>query len=271
MNFKHMTRFNADKFDEQSVLAAAAAQYPEVLREMINRMRVTKESEAQLLLIMQAEKLLPKYAARLRQHTEDEARHTQMLEVLLIEIGGMPKPVDGETFMTEFWCLTGHSAQHLPSLIELLAGLLQIEKRALEMFNLLVKALPNHQVVRPVLEVIRRDEEKHLRWVEDHLTYLASLGPEHSREVELNRRRYELIDQAAFIAMTGSRIDRLKAVLEVADTFTGEVRTQYMLEQVPRVLKGTETIRRRFMALKMMVAMQHQYHDVPLVPAKVSE
>jgi bacterioferritin (cytochrome b1) len=269
MNFKNMARFITGKFNKQDVLATAV-QYPEVLREIINRMRVGEGSEARLLLDMYAEKLPPKYAARLRQHSEDEARHADMLEALLIEIGGTPKPVDGETFMTEFQRLTGHSAQHLPSLIELLAGLLQIEKRALEMLNLLIEALPNHQVVRPVLEIIRRDEEKHLRWVEEHLNYLASLGPEHSREVELNRRRYELIDQAAFMAMTGSRLDRLKAVLDVADTFSGEVRTRYMLEQVPRVLIGTDTMQRRFTALKMMVAVQRKYHGVPPVPMKTA-
>ena len=74
MNFKNMARFITGKFNKQDVLATAV-QYPEVLREIINRMRVGEGSEARLLLDMYAEKLPPKYAARLRQHSEDEARH----------------------------------------------------------------------------------------------------------------------------------------------------------------------------------------------------
>lgn len=266
MNFKNLTQFLTGTLNREEVLKQAV-KYPEVLREILNRLRAGEDDEGRLLLDLYADRLPSKFAARLRQHSADEARHARLLEEMLIRYGGQPRPIPGETFMTEFQHLSGRSREDLPSLEELLAALYEIEKRALQMMSLLIQAFEAGHPVRVLLESIRRDEERHVRWVEDSLNYLASLGPNFAKEIALLRKRYAAIDKAAFIAMTGTRFQRIKAIYEIVETFPPEFHTQYLLHHIPRAIIGADVVRRRLMVMRFLFVLQRKYHGVPPEPS----
>ncbi|MBX7219812.1 MAG: ferritin-like domain-containing protein [Blastocatellia bacterium] len=257
-----MIQFLTGSYSREAALREAV-KYPEVLCEMLNRLRAGEADEGRYLLDAYAETLPPKYAARLRQHSADEARHAQLFEDMLIRYGGTPQPVTGETFMTEFQRLSGRSRDDMPTLEELLAGLYQIECRAWMGMTMFMEALEPGHPVRELLQEVRKDEERHIRWVADTLQFLASTSPERAATIDRLSKRFAAVDKAAFLALTGTRRERVKALFEIARNLDQEEKSRFIWNHVPRAALGFDSAVRKLFLVRMVLKLRRKYHGVP--------
>jgi hypothetical protein len=187
----------------------------------------------------------------LSHHIADEARHAYWLTDLLIELGADVGTPPGLSYIDEFERLIDQDKfqteeQREDGVISALAAINVTEKRGCEYFSAHIQALKEAEKtaenikIRETIEKIFPEEAGHVRWGNRWLAKIAKKSSEHRAKVELAKRKYTAIEQAAYesgmdITM-GAELRRLGNLMEVADTLPIWERPQYLMERLPQTL-----------------------------------
>jgi rubrerythrin len=186
----------------------------------------------------------------LSKHIAEESRHALWLTELLIDLGesvGQPtgisyidtfeKLLDQDTYTTE--------AQRDDGMIAALAAINATEKRGCEFFSAHIEALKavpqteENLKIRETIERIFPEEAGHVRWGNRWLAKMAQKSPENREKVQLAKRRYFAIEQAAYESsdiMMGAEFRRIEHLLEISETMPLWERTQYLMKQIPETV-----------------------------------
>jgi len=166
----------------------------------------------------------------LSRHISDEARHAMWLTDLLVDLGADVGTPPGSSYIEEFERLLDAEAHDSKSdidgfVISSLAAINVTEKRGCEYFSAHIHALkqaPQTEEnirIRETIEKIFPEEATHVRWGTRLLAEMAAKSPEHRRKVEIARRRYTAIEQAAYEAgmdfTMGAELRRVNKLLEI--------------------------------------------------------
>jgi len=187
----------------------------------------------------------------LSRHVSDEARHAVWLTELLVELGADVGTPPGSSYIEEFERLLDSEAQDVKAdidgvIISSLAAINVTEKRGCEYFSAHIYALkqaPQTEEnirIRETIEKIFPEEAAHVRWGTRLLAEIADKSPEHRHKVEIARRRYTAIEQAAYEAgmdfTMGAELRRVNKLLEISETMPPLQRAQYVVERLPQTL-----------------------------------
>lgn len=186
----------------------------------------------------------------LSNHIAEESRHALWLTDLLIDLGediGQPsgisyidvfeKLIDQEAYSTE--------EQRDEGIIAALAAINATEKRGCEFFSAHIEALKEapqteeNIKVRETIERIFPEEAGHVRWGNRWLSKMAQKSPEHQEQVQLAKRRYFAIEQAAYESsdiMMGAELRRVEHLMEISETMPLWERTQYLMKHIPETV-----------------------------------
>lgn len=202
----------------------------------------------------------------LSHHVCDEARHAAWLSDLLYELGeNLETPKNG-TYLAEFTRLIDRrEASDFPAgaedgIISALAAINATEKRGCQSFSAHITALkeapPSEENVRirQTLERILPEEATHVSWGNRWLARLARRSPEMRTKVEQAKRKFTLIEQAAYEAgldlMAGAELRRLTSLVDIANTLPAWERPAYLLERLPETLLAPDLQKLRLMAVQ---------------------
>lgn len=223
----------------------------------LNRYRFSEQRSCKDLtnLIEQLDGKAPELIRDVSRHISDEARHAMWLTDLLIELGAPVGTPPGLSYIEEFERLLD-AEQHDPNadlddfLISTLAAINVTEKRGCEYFSAHINALKQapqteeNIKIRETIERIFPEEAGHVRWGSRLLAQLADKSPEHRQKVDIAKKRYAAIEQAAFEAgidfTMGAELRRVSNLMEIADTMPLWERTQYVMERLPKTLLAPE-------------------------------
>lgn len=191
----------------------------------------------------------------LSHHIADEARHAQWLTDLLYDLGGDLCTPLGVSYIDEFERLIyQESLQESKDQDDLIIGILAAinvtEKRGCEYFSAHIYALknapqtPENLQIQETIEKIFPEEAGHVQWGNRWLAKIAKKSPQHRQKVEQAKRRYTLIEQAAFEAgmdiTLGAELRRVSKLLDIAETIPVLERVQYLMERLPQTLLAPE-------------------------------
>lgn len=191
----------------------------------------------------------------LSHHISDEARHAMWLTDVLVELGADVGTPPGSSYIDEFERLLDRDGPSLGEeeddfVIDSLAAINVTEKRGCEYFSAHIHALkqaPQTEENVKICDVIERilpEEAGHVRWGNRWLAELARKSPENRQKVELAKRRYAAIEQAAFESgmdiTLGAELRRVNNLLEIANTLPMLDRVQYLAERLPKTLLAPE-------------------------------
>ncbi|MEY4353650.1 MAG: hypothetical protein RLZZ609_1891 [Cyanobacteriota bacterium] len=204
----------------------------------------------------------------LSHHISDEARHAVWLTDLLYDLGEeMGNPKSG-SYIDELNRLLDKSAessngdayQQEESLIAALASINATEKRGCQAFSAHIAALrqapasEENVAIRQTLEKILPEEAAHVSWGSRWLGQIASRSPEHRVRVNAAKRKYAMIEHAAFEAgmdiTAGAELRRLGNLVEIANTLPAWERPGYVLERLPQALLSADLQKSRLYAVK---------------------
>lgn len=189
----------------------------------------------------------------LSHHVSDEARHAAWLTDLLVELGADVSKPPGISYVEEFERLLDREdgeKDHDDLLINSIAAINVTEKRGCEFFSAHIYALkkaPQTEEtikIRETLEKIFPEEAGHVRWGNRWLARIADKSPEHRQKVEVAKRKYAAIEQAAYESgmdiMLGAELRRVSKLLDIANTMPLWERPQYLMEHLPNALLAPE-------------------------------
>ena len=205
-------------------------------------------------------------ARELSHHVCDEARHAAWLTDLLCEMGEDIASPDSGSYIDELNRLldmSGESVQQEDGLIAALASINATEKRGCQAFSAHITALKQapataeNNRIREVIEKILPEEAAHVSWGSRWLGRIASQSPEHRVRVNAAKRKYAMIEHAAFEAgmdiTAGAELRRLGNLVEIANTLPVWERPGYLLERLPQALLSQDLQKSRFMAFKRVL------------------
>ncbi|WP_448267050.1 ferritin-like domain-containing protein [Nostoc sp. DSM 114159] len=191
----------------------------------------------------------------LSHHISDEARHAMWLTDLLIDLGSDIGTPPGTSYIDEFDRLLDkdtYDPKHNleDGIIAALAAINITEKRGCEYFSAHIHALKQapqteeNIKIRETIEKILPEEAGHVRWGNRWLGEIARKSPEHQQKVEQAKRKYTVIEQAAFESgmdiTLGAELRRVANLVEVANTMPLWQRPQYLMERLPQTLLAPE-------------------------------
>ena len=205
-------------------------------------------------------------ARELSHHINDEARHAVWLTDLLCDLGeeiGNPK---SGSYIDELNGLFDKGADYVQEeggLIAALASINATEKRGCQTFSAHIAALrqapatEENVQIRETLEKILPEEAGHVRWGSRWLGKIASRSPEHRVRVNAAKRKYSMIEQAAFEAgmdiTAGAELRRLGNLVEIANTLPAWERPGYVLERLPQALLAPNLQKSRLFAVQRVL------------------
>jgi uncharacterized ferritin-like protein (DUF455 family) len=197
----------------------------------------------------------PELIRDLSRHIADEARHAMWLTDLLVDLGANVGLPPGSSYIQEFERLLDREAvepgrDRDEFLISVLAAINVTEKRGCEYFSAHIHALKQapqteeNIKIRETIERILPEEAGHVRWGNRWLAELARKSPEHAKKVEVAKRRYAAVEQAAFESgmdiTLGAEIRRVEKLMAIAETMPLWQRPQYLMERLPQTLLAPE-------------------------------
>jgi hypothetical protein len=202
----------------------------------------------------------PELVRDLSHHVADEARHAMWLTDLLIDLGATVGTPPGASYIDEFERLLDQDAyadsdQVEDGIISALAAINVTEKRGCEYFSAHIYALKQapqteeNLKIRDTIERIFPEEAGHVRWGNRWLAQIADKSPEHRQKVEMAKRRYAAIEQAAFESgmdfTLGAELRRVSHLMDIANTMPIWQRPQYLLERLPQSLLAPDLQKNR--------------------------
>ncbi|MEB3200820.1 MAG: ferritin-like domain-containing protein [Synechococcaceae cyanobacterium] len=199
----------------------------------------------------------------LSHHISDEARHAVWLTDLLFEMGepiGNPQTGSYIDELNRLFDKSADSVRREDGLIAVLASINATEKRGCQAFSAHISALrqapasEENTRIRATLERILPEEAAHVSWGSRWLGRIASRSPEHRVRVNAAKRKYAMIEHAAFEAgmdiTAGAELRRLGNLVEIANTLPVWERPSYVLERLPQALLSQDLTKSRLMAVK---------------------
>ena len=231
----------------------------------LNSYRFNEQRSCQeLTALIQALNGKPRELVReLSHHISDEARHAVWLTDLLVEMGeeiGNPESGSYIDQLNRLFDKSGDEVQSEDGLIAVLASINATEKRGCQAFSAHISALreapasEENQRIRETLEKILPEEAAHVRWGSRWLGRIAARSPEHRERVNAAKRKYAMIEHAAFEAgmdiSAGAELRRLGNLVEITNTLPVWERPAYLLERLPRALLAGDLQRSRLIAAR---------------------
>jgi hypothetical protein len=205
-------------------------------------------------------------ARELSHHINDEARHAVWLTDLLCDLGediGTPKSGSYIDELNGLFDKGPDSVQEEDGLISALASINATEKRGCQTFSAHIAALrqapatEENGLIRETLEKILPEEAGHVRWGSRWLGKIASRSPEHRARVNAAKRKYAMIEHAAFEAgmdiTAGAELRRLGNLVEIANTLPAWERPGYVLERLPQALLAPNLQKSRLFAVQRVL------------------
>jgi hypothetical protein len=219
----------------------------------LNRYRYSEQRSCKDLtdLIEQLDGQPPELIRDLSRHISDEARHAMWLTDLLVDLGADVGLPPGSSYIQEFERLLDREAidpgrDRDDFLISVLAAINVTEKRGCEYFSAHIYALKQapqteeNIKIRETIERILPEEAGHVRWGNRWLAELARKSPEHAQKVDLAKRKYAAVEQAAFESgmdiTLGAEVRRVEKLMAIAETMPLWQRPQYLMERLPQTL-----------------------------------
>ena len=202
----------------------------------------------------------------LSHHISDEARHAVWLTDLLYEMGEEIGNPESGSYINELNRLFDKTPEELQSedgLIAVLASINATEKRGCQAFSAHIAALraapasEENERIRLTLEKILPEEAAHVSWGSRWLGRIASRSADHRVRVNAAKRKYAMIEHAAFEAgmdiMAGAELRRLGNLVEIANTLPVWERPAYVLERLPQALLSPDLQKSRVMAFRRVI------------------
>jgi hypothetical protein len=202
----------------------------------------------------------------LSHHISDEARHAMWLTDLLYELGEEIGNPESGSYIDELNRLFDKSPEEVQSedgLIAVLASINATEKRGCQAFSAHIAALraapasDENERIRLTLEKILPEEAAHVSWGSRWLGRIASRSADHRLRVNAAKRKYAMIEHAAFEAgmdiMAGAELRRLGNLVEIANTLPVWERPAYVLERLPQALLSPDLQKSRAMAFRRVI------------------
>lgn len=199
----------------------------------------------------------------LSHHISDEARHAVWLTDLLFELGeelGNPETGSYIDELNRLFDKSSDDVQSEDGLIAVLASINATEKRGCQAFSAHISALRGAPAteenirIRETIEKILPEEAAHVSWGSRWLGRIASRSPEHRARVNAAKRKYAMIEHAAFEAgmdiTAGAELRRLGNLVEIANTLPVWQRTGYVLERLPQALLSQDLQKSRLLAIR---------------------
>jgi len=240
---------------------------PEIHYLTLNRYRYSEQRSCKDLtnLIEQLDGKSPELIKDLSRHISDEARHAMWLTDLLVDLGAEVGTPPGSSYICEFERLLDHgyvtpTGELDDFLISTLAAINVTEKRGCEYFAAHIYALkqvpetPENLKIRETIERILPEEAGHVRWGNRWLANLARKSPAHAEKVDLAKRKYAAIEQAAFVSgmdiTLGAELRRVSNLVDIANTLPVWQRPQYLMERLPQTLISADLQQTRLSAVQ---------------------
>lgn len=199
----------------------------------------------------------------LSHHISDEARHAVWLTDLLYEMGEEIANLPSGSYIDELNRLfdkSGGEVQQEDGLIAVLASINATEKRGCQAFSAHIYALKHapdtdeNRAIRATLEKILPEEAAHVSWGSRWLGRIAARSAAHRERVNAAKRKYAMIEHAAFEAgmdiMAGAELRRLGNLVEIANTLPVWERPAYLLERLPQALLSQDLQKSRVLAAR---------------------
>lgn len=223
----------------------------------LNRYRFSEQRSCKDLtnLIEQLDGKCPELIRDVSRHISDEARHAMWLTDLLVDLGADVGQPPGVSYIEKFEELLD-SHQKDPNknlddfLISTLAAINVTEKRGCEYFSAHIYALKQapqtaeNIKIRETIERILPEEAGHVRWGNRWLAQFADKSPAHREQVDMAKRKYAAIEQAAFESgmdiTLGAELRRVEKLLDVAQTMPVWESAQYLMQHLPQALIAPE-------------------------------
>jgi hypothetical protein len=215
----------------------------------------------------------------LARHVSDEARHAVWLTDLLFEMGeelGTPESGSYIDELNRLLDMSGSDVQKEDGLIAALASINATEKRGCQAFSAHISALREAPAteenirIRETLEKILPEEASHVSWGSRWLGRIASRSAEHRVRVNAAKRKYAMIEHAAFEAgmdiTAGAELRRLGNLVEIANTLPIWERPGYLLERIPQALLSQDLQKSRLMAIRRVWEEQPEMLMEQFVP-----
>lgn len=220
----------------------------------LNRYRYNEQRSCKDLteLIEQLNGKPPELIRDLSHHINDESRHAMWLTELLVDLGGPIDTPPGVSYIDEFQRLTDRETYTTPedAVIAALAAINITEKRGCEFFSAHIYALKTgiqteeNIKIRETIEKIFPEETGHVRWGNRQLAKIAAKSPEHRQKVEVAKRKFTAIEQAAYESgmdiMFGAELRRVSNLMNVVNTLPLWERPQYLMARLPETLLDPE-------------------------------
>ncbi len=221
----------------------------------------------------------PELVRDLARHVSDEARHAVWLTDLLYEMGedlGTPESGSYIDELNRLLDLNGSDVQREDGLIAALASINATEKRGCQAFSAHIAALREAPAteenirIRETLEKILPEEAGHVSWGSRWLGRIASRSTDHRARVNAAKRKYAMIEHAAFEAgmdiTAGAELRRLGNLVEIANTLPVWERPAYLLERLPQALLSQDLQKSRLNAVKRVWEEQPEMLIEQFVP-----
>ncbi|MFM7360446.1 MAG: ferritin-like domain-containing protein [Cyanobium sp.] len=199
----------------------------------------------------------------LSHHISDEARHAVWLTDLLVDMGEeIANPQSGSYIdeLNRLFDKSGDEVKNEDGLIAVLASINATEKRGCQAFSAHIAALKQAPAteentrIRETLEKILPEEAAHVSWGSRWLGRIAARSPEHRERVNAAKRKYAMIEHAAFEAgmdiTAGAELRRLGNLVEIANTMPVWERPAYVLERLPQAVLSPDLNKSRLLAVK---------------------
>ncbi len=194
----------------------------------------------------------PELIRDLSHHISDESRHALWLTDLLVELGGSIDTPPGVSYIDEFERLIDREAYTTAEdgIIAALAAINVTEKRGCEVFSAHIHALKaapqtaENIKIRETIEKIFPEETAHVRWGTRQLAKIAAKSPRHRQKVEIAKRKFVAIEQAAYESgmdiMFGAELRRVNNLMDVVNTLPLWERPQYLMARLPETILDPE-------------------------------
>ena len=220
----------------------------------LNRYRYNEQRSCKDLteLIEQLNGKPPELIRDLSHHINDESRHAMWLTELLVDLGGPLDTPPGVSYIDEFERSIDRETYTTPedAVIAALAAINITEKRGCEFFSAHIYALKTgvqteeNIKIRETIEKIFPEETGHVRWGNRQLAKIAAKSPEHRQKVEVAKRKFTAIEQAAYESgmdiMFGAELRRVSNLMDVVNTLPLWERPQYLMARLPETLLDPE-------------------------------
>jgi hypothetical protein len=228
----------------------------------LNRYRYNEQRSCKDLteLIEQLNGNPPELIRDLSHHINDESRHAMWLTDLLVDLGGPLDTPPGVSYIDEFERLIDRETYNTPEdgVIAALAAINVTEKRGCEFFSAHIhalKAAPQTEEnikIRETIEKIFPEETGHVRWGNRQLAKIAAKSPAHHQKVEVAKRKFVAIEQAAYESgmdiMFGAELRRVNNLMDVVNKLPLWERPQYLMARLPETLLDPELQKLRITA-----------------------